>query len=298
MLSALTNGKMNAHLTNQTAIELLSPAKVNVFLKITGQRIDGYHELLTVFVPVSLYDKLIISKSEKELEVYYRGREIPNNQNNLVSRAAISFFEKTGIKKGIKITLIKNIPISSGLGGGSSNAATTLKGLNQLWPNALSKEDLEKLALSLGADVPFFLLQKPAMARGIGEILQPIENFPSLWYVIVSPNLMISTAWTYERFKLNLTNNRNQNKMSSFKKNIFNIPELLFNDLERVTLVKYPFLSSIKESLLQVGALGALMTGSGPSIFGLFDSAKKAQKAGNILKTYDKGDVFVVKGLS
>jgi len=298
MLSSLTNGKMNAHLTNQTAIELLSPAKVNVFLKITGQRIDGYHELLTVFVPVGLYDKLIISKSEKGLEVYYRGREIPNNQNNLVSRAAISFFEKTGIKKGIKITLIKNIPISSGLGGGSSNAATTLKGLNQLWPNALSKEDLEKLALSLGADVPFFLLQKPAMARGIGEILQPIENFPSLWYVIVSPNLMISTAWTYERFKLNLTNNRNQNKMSSFKKNIFNIPELLFNDLERVTLVKYPFLSSIKESLLQVGALGALMTGSGPSIFGLFDSAKKAQKAGNILKTYDKGDVFVVKGLS
>ncbi|MBW1856658.1 MAG: 4-(cytidine 5'-diphospho)-2-C-methyl-D-erythritol kinase [Deltaproteobacteria bacterium] len=298
MLSALTNEKLNAHLTNQTAIELLSPAKVNVFLKITGQRIDGYHELLTVFVPVSLYDKLIISKSEKGLEVYYRGREIPNNQNNLVSRAAISFFEKTGIKKGIKITLIKNIPISSGLGGGSSNAATTLKGLNQLWPNALSKEDLEKLALSLGADVPFFLLQKPAMARGIGEILQPIENFPSLWYVIVSPNLMISTAWTYERFKLNLTNNRNQNKMSSFKKNIFNIPELLFNDLERVTLVKYPFLSSIKESLLQVGALGALMTGSGPSIFGLFDSAKKARKAGNILKTYDKGDVFVVKGLS
>jgi len=298
MLSALTNEKLNAHLTNQTAIELLSPAKVNVFLKITGQRIDGYHELLTVFVPVSLYDKLIISKSEKGLEVYYRGREIPNNQNNLVSRAAISFFEKTGIKKGIKITLIKNIPISSGLGGGSSDAATTLKGLNQLWPNALSKEDLEKLALSLGADVPFFLLQKPAMARGIGEILQPIENFPSLWYVIVSPNLMISTAWTYERIKLNLTNNRNQNKMSSFKKNIFNVPELLFNDLERVTLVKYPFLSSIKESLLQVGALGALMTGSGPSIFGLFDSAKKAQKAGNILKTYDKGDVFVVKGLS
>ena len=298
MLSALTNEKPNAHLTNQTAIEILSPAKINVFLKVTGQRIDGYHELLTVFVPVALYDKLIISKSEKELEVYCSGRELPKDQNNLVSQAAISFFEKTGIKKGVKITLIKNIPISSGLGGGSSDAATTLKGLNQLWPNALSKEDLEKLALSLGADVPFFLLQKPAIARGIGEILQPIENFPSLWYVIVSPNLMISTAWTYERIKLNLTNNRNQNIISSFKKNIFNIPELLFNDLERVTLVKYPFLNSIKESLLQLGALGALMTGSGPSIFGLFDSAKKAREAGKILESYDKGDVFVVKGLS
>jgi 4-diphosphocytidyl-2-C-methyl-D-erythritol kinase len=298
MLSALTNEKSNAHLTNQTAIEILSPAKINVFLKVTGQRTDGYHELLTVFVPVALYDKLIISKSEKELEVYCRGRELPKEQNNLVSRAAISFFEKTGIKKYVKITLIKNIPISSGLGGGSSDAATTLKGLNQLWPNALSKEDLEKLALSLGADVPFFLLQKPAIARGIGEILQPIENFPSLWYVIVSPNLMISTAWTYERIKLNLTNNRNQNIISSFKKNIFNIPELLFNDLERVTLVKHPFLNSIKESLLQLGALGALMTGSGPSIFGLFDSAKKAREAGKILESYDKGDVFVVKGLS
>ena len=297
MLPALTNETLNAHPTNQTAIELLSPAKVNVFLKITGQRIDGYHELLTVFVPVALYDKLTISKSDKGLEVYCSGRGLPKNQNNLVSRAAISFFEKTGIKKGVKITLIKNIPISSGLGGGSSDAATTLKALNHLWPNALSKEDLEKLALSLGADVPFFLLQKPAIARGIGEILQPIESFPSFWYVIVSPNLIISTAWAYEKTKLKLTNNRNQNIIKRFKKNIFNIPDLLFNDLERVTLVKYPFLSSIKESLLQLGALGALMTGSGPSIFGLFDSAKKAQEAGNILESYDKGDVFVVKGL-
>ncbi|RLB21808.1 MAG: 4-(cytidine 5'-diphospho)-2-C-methyl-D-erythritol kinase [Deltaproteobacteria bacterium] len=297
MLSLLTNEKSNAHLTNQTTIEVLSPAKVNLFLQITGQRSDGYHELLTVFVPVALYDKLTISKSDKGLEVYCSGRGLPKNQNNLVSRAAISFFEKTGIKKGVKITLIKNIPISSGLGGGSSDAATTLKALNQLWPNALSKEDLEKLALSLGADVPFFLLQKPAIARGIGEILQPIESFPSFWYVIVSPNLIISTAWAYEKTKLKLTNNRNQNIIKCFKKNIFNIPDLLFNDLERVTLVKYPFLSSIKESLLQLGALGALMTGSGPSIFGLFDSAKKAQEAGNILESYDKGDVFVVKGL-
>jgi 4-diphosphocytidyl-2-C-methyl-D-erythritol kinase len=298
MLSALRIEKTNTPLTNQTASELLSPAKVNIFLKITGQRTDGYHELLTVFVPVALYDKLIISKSEKGLEVYCSGRELPEDENNLVNKAALSFFEKTGIKKGVKITLIKNIPISSGLGGGSSDAATTLKGLNHLWQNVLSKEDLEKLALSLGADVPFFLLQKPAIARGIGEILQPIENFPSMWYVIVSPNLMISTAWAYKRTKLKLTNNRNQDIISSFKKNIFNIPDLLFNDLEKVTLVKHPFLSSIKESLLQVGALGALMTGSGPSIFGLFDSAQKAQEAGKMLESYNKGDVFVVKGLS
>ena len=298
MLSTLKNEKSNAHVMNQAAIEILSPAKVNLFLKITGQRVDGYHELVSVFVPVALYDKLKISKSEKGLEVYCTGRELPKGQDNLVNRAAISFFEKTGTRKGVKITLIKKIPISSGLGGGSSDAAATLKGLNQLWPNPLSKEDLEKLALSLGADVPFFLLQKPAIARGIGEILQPIENFPSFWYVIVSPDLMVSTAWAYERTKLELTNNGNQNIVNRLKKGIFNIPDLLFNDLERVTLVKYPFLCSIKDSLIKLGALGALMTGSGPSIFGLFDSAKKAYEAGKILESYNKGDVFVVKGLT
>ena len=298
MLSTLKNEKSNAHVMNQAAIEILSPAKVNLFLKITGQRVDGYHELVSVFVPVALYDKLKISKSEKGLEVYCTGRELPKGQDNLVNKAAISFFEKTGIRKGTKITLIKKIPISSGLGGGSSDAAATLKGLNQLWPNPLSKEDLERLALSLGADVPFFLLQKPAIARGIGEILQPIENFPSFWYVIVSPDLIVSTAWAYERTKLELTNNGNQNIINSLKKGIFNIPDLLFNDLERVTLVKYPFLCSIKDSLIRLGALGALMTGSGPSIFGLFDSAEKAQEAGKILESYNKGHVFVVKGLS
>ena len=283
---------------NNTAIEILSPAKVNVFLKITGKRPDGYHELLSVFVPVALYDKLIIHQSKNKVEVHCKGRKISNDQNNLVNRAATSFFEKTGVKKGVNITLIKRIPVSSGLGGGSSDAATTLKGLNQLWPNTISKADLEKLAISLGADVPFFLLQKPAIARGIGEILQPIKNFPSFWYVIVSPNLMISTAWAYENTKLTLTNNSYHDIIKSFKKNIFNIPKLLFNDLERVTLVKYPFLCSIKDALVQVGALGALMTGSGPSIFGIFDSAKKARKAGEILKSYNMGDVFVVKGLS
>ncbi|MFO8165460.1 MAG: 4-(cytidine 5'-diphospho)-2-C-methyl-D-erythritol kinase [Desulfatiglandales bacterium] len=279
------------------AVKILSPAKINVFLKITDQRADGYHELVTVFVPVALYDTLLVNRSDNGLEVYCKGRELPRGQNNLVNRAASSFLQKTGIKEGVKITLIKKIPISSGLGGGSSNAAATLKALNQLWSNPLSKEDLERIALSLGADVPFFLLQKPSIARGIGEILQPIENFPSLWYVIVSPNLMISTAWAYQETNLTLTKNRKKNIISSFQKNSFDIPKLLFNDLEEVTFKKYSFLSSIKESLLKVGALGALMTGSGPSIFGLFDSAKKAQEAGKILESYDKGDVFVVKGI-
>jgi len=276
---------------------MLAPAKLNLLLKITGQRIDGYHELVSVLVPVALYDKLKISKLERGLKVYWSGRELPKGQNNLVNRAAISFFEKTGIRKGAKITAIKKIPVSSGLGGGSSDAAATLKGLNQLWGNSLSSGDLERLALSLGADVPFFLLQRPSIARGIGEILQPMKSFPSLWYVIVSPNLMVSTAWVYKRIKLQLTNKESQSIVNFSKKAIFNIPELLSNDLEGVTLGKYPFLCSIKDSLIELGALGALMTGSGPSIFGLFDSSRKAYEAGKIIGLQNEGDVFVVKGL-
>jgi len=142
-------------------------------------------------------------------------------------------------------------------------------------------------------------LQRPAIARGIGEKLQPIKDFPSFWYVIVSPNLMVSTAWAYKMTELRLTNKENKNKIKRFEKGIFiNIPDLLFNDLERVTLSKYPFLCSIKASLIKLGALGTLMTGSGPSIFGLFDSAKKAHEAGRILvHQWRKGDVFIVKGI-
>jgi 4-diphosphocytidyl-2-C-methyl-D-erythritol kinase len=286
MPSTLTNEKSNSHFLNKTTIEILAPAKLNLLLKIIGKRVDGYHELVSILVPVALYDKLKISKSEKGLEVYWSGRELlPKGQNNLINRAAVSFFEKTGIRKGAKITVIKKIPVASGLGGGSSDAAAALKGLNQLWGSPLSKGDLEKLALPLGADVPFFLLQRPAIARGIGEILQPIKNFPSFWYVVVSPDLMVSTAWAYKMSKFKLTKKENLNRIKNFENVSFNIPDILSNDLERVTLGKYPFLYSIKTSLIESGALGALMTGSGPSIFGLFDSEKKAYEAGKILES-------------
>jgi 4-diphosphocytidyl-2-C-methyl-D-erythritol kinase len=298
MTPTSVNEKSNSCLPNQAGIEILAPAKLNLLLKITRQRTDGYHELVSLVVPVDLYDRLTISKLEKGLEVYWRGREQPKGKNNLVNRAAASFFEKTGIRKGATITVMKKIPVASGLGGGSSDAAATLKGLNQLWGNPLSSGDIEELALPLGADVPFFLLQRPCIARGIGEILQPIKDFPLFWYVIVSPNLAVSTAWAYKRVRLKLTNKDIQGNMKSLEKAISSIPDILSNDLESVTLGKYPFLCSIKASLIKLGAIGALMTGSGPSLFGLFDSAQKAREAGRTLaRQWREGDVFVVKGL-
>jgi 4-diphosphocytidyl-2-C-methyl-D-erythritol kinase len=288
---------MNPSCLNQNSIEMLAPAKLNLFLKITGLRADGYHEIVSIVVPIALYDTLKIRKGEKRLELHCMGRKLPSGKDNIVYRAADSFFRNTGIEGGARITLNKRIPVSSGLGGGSSDAAATLKGLNQLWGNPLSREDLQRVALSLGADVPFFLLQRPAISRGIGEILQPIEKFPSYWYVIVSPDLMVSTEWAYKRAKLELTKNGNFNTILTDEEANINIPDILSNDLEKVTLGEYPFLCSIKTSLIELDALGALMSGSGPSIFGLFNSEKKAREAGRNLVTSKKGDVFVVKGL-
>ena len=299
MTSIPAREQSSAAFINQATIETEAPAKLNLFLRITGKRATGYHEIESLFVPVALYDNLKISIAEEGIEASCSGRNLPEGQNNLVNRAALCFFEETRISKGAKISLIKRIPISSGLGGGSSDAAATLRGLNILWGNPLSKRDLERLALSLGADVPFFLLQRPAVARGIGEILEPIRNFPDLWYVIVSPNLMVSTAWAYKRVRLELTADTKRDIITNLNSAIPNIQDLLFNDLESVTLGKYPFLCSIKASLKALGALGALMTGSGPSIFGVFDSERRAHEAGKALvRQWRKHDVFVVRGLS
>lgn len=284
-------------ISGKASIEILAPAKLNLCLTITGLRPDGYHELISVFAPVSLYDIVKIEEANSGINLYWSGRDLEDNTDNLVYKAALYFFEKTGINKGVRITVSKNIPVSSGLGGGSSDAASTLKALNRLWGNPLSRDELEKLALALGADVPFFILQKPAVARGIGEILEPIKAFPQAWYVIVSPRLMVSTAWVYKNVKLDLTKIENQDIVTCFSKEIFKNPDLLSNDLEPVTFKRHPFLKEIKISLLKLGAFNALMTGSGPSIFGIFRSSEEAYKASKIFELQKNCDVFVVEGL-
>ena len=297
---ALMPTRRRAHAARYTraSITIKAPGKLNLHLRITGKRPDGYHEIESLFVPVAFWDTLNISKAKKGLKVFCTGRELPEGPENLVYRAARSFFEKTGIGGGARISLVKEIPISSGLGGGSSDAAATLRGLNTIWDDPLPGKELEKLALSLGADVPFFLFQGPAIARGIGELLEPVRDFPLFWYVIVSPVLAVSTAWAYGQVRLKLTVGGNRDRMETFSAATLKIPDLLYNDLESVTLGKYPFLCSIKESLLALGALGALMTGSGPSIFGVFDSGHKANEAGETLRTrWPNYDVFIVKGL-
>jgi 4-diphosphocytidyl-2-C-methyl-D-erythritol kinase len=278
--------------------QFLAPAKLNIRLKVTGRRADGYHELVSIMVPVGLFDHI-------ELELIRPGRimlscqglSVPNNKENLVYRATSAFFSKAGTPRGISIKLTKNIPVSAGLGGGSSDAAFILKGLNEMWSNPLTPQELADLSVCLGADVPFFLLNRPCIAKGIGEILEPIEKWPKFWYVIVMPALEVSTAWVYGNLKLKLTKGEYQYIVTWLRKDRFEISRILENDLETVTGFHFPIIDSIKKALMDQGAEGALMSGSGPSVFGVFKSKDKALIAKKNLISKDLGEIFVVEGL-
>jgi 4-diphosphocytidyl-2-C-methyl-D-erythritol kinase len=283
---------------NSNSHHFLAPAKLNIRLKVTGRRADGYHELVSIMVPVGLFDHIELEFIRlRRIMLSCQGFSVPNNKENLVYRAASVFFSKTGTPRGISIKLTKNIPVSAGLGGGSSDAAFILKGLNEMRSNPLKPEALDDLAVGLGADVPFFLLNRPCIVRGIGNILEPIEKWPKFWYVIVKPGHDVSTAWVYGNLKLKLTKGEYQYIVNWLRKGRFEIRHILENDLETVTASHFPVIVNIKRHLLDVGAEGALMSGSGPSVFGVFKSRDKALIAKKKLISKALGEIFVVEGL-
>jgi 4-diphosphocytidyl-2-C-methyl-D-erythritol kinase len=275
-----------------------APAKLNIRLKVIGRRTDGYHELVSIMVPVSLFDDLELEIiPQPGIMITSHGLFVPHGEENLAYLAAQAFFSLTGIDQGLSINLTKRIPIAAGLGGGSSDAAYTLKALNDMFSNPLSFKDLEALAVRLGADVPFFLQCRPSIARGIGEILEPIENWPEFWYVIVTPPLQVSTSWAYGNLNLRLTRNEYASILETLEKGPLKVADLLENDLETVTSVRFPVIDTIKKSLMDVGAEGALMSGSGPSTFGIFISEDQALSAKRHLASKNLGDVFAVAGV-
>lgn len=271
-----------------------APAKLNLRLKVTGRRPDGYHELISVMVPIDLFDLLELRVIQKGIKLACDGFQVPSHENNLAYRAARSFLSRAGIAKGISIKLVKNIPVAAGLGGGSSDAAATLLALNEIWSKPLSLSDLHALAIRLGADVPFFLYPRPSLAMGIGEILEPVERWPKFWYVLVSPPLQVATSWVYRHLKLKLTTGEYEHILKSLRNDPLPISHILENDLEEVTSASYPIIDTIKRLLVNAGAEGALMTGSGPSVFGVFLSLDQATSARQYLISQNVGDVFVV----
>jgi 4-diphosphocytidyl-2-C-methyl-D-erythritol kinase len=279
------------------SIIIKAPAKINIRLKVTGKRPDGYHELVSIMAPVEIFDVLNLTVSASgRIEIACEGRDIPADESNLAYRAARDFMSRAGIGDGVSISLYKNIPVAAGLGGGSSDAAAVLLGLNEMYSYPLSEEILQGLALKLGADVPFFLKAVPALATGIGEILEPIPNWPEAWYVIIMPPIQVSTAWVYGNFKLELTSGEYDYIVKTLKNDTFTISRLLENDLEKVTTVSFPIINTLKKLLVDAGAEGAIMSGSGPSVFGVFATRKKAETARDIMASLNVGDVFVARG--
>ena len=278
-------------------MKIQSPAKLNIRLKVTGRRPDGYHELVSLMVPVDLYDHIELKPGRTQgITLSCQGFPVPENEENLVFQAIQAFFSRTGFKQNLSIKLTKNIPVSAGLGGGSSNAACTLKALNIMESDPLVFRDLEELAVSIGADVPFFLHNRPCIARGIGEILEPVKNWPKFWYVIVKPPISVSTAWAYGNLKLKLTTNEYSFILQYLAEERLKLADILENDLETVTAKRFPVINVIKKALISAGAEGALMSGSGPCVFGIFKSEDYALSAKRHLASQNLGEVFAVTG--
>jgi 4-diphosphocytidyl-2-C-methyl-D-erythritol kinase len=289
-------------------VKIRAPAKINLNLRVVGRRRDGYHLIDTIMLPVSLYDELEIRKirspvdnkktKDGMIEVSCDHPLVPGGEKNIVYRAARLIMQQTDKQQQVQIHIRKRIPVGAGLGGGSADAAATLIGLNRLLTVRLSAAKLEKLALSLGADVPFFIRARPARARGIGERLYPLHGIPSFWLVIVYPGFPVSTAWAFKKLPPTLTKPPVNTSIPTSLKRFDRLAKLLVNDLESVTLKRYPKIQLLKDRLLHQGAAGSLMSGSGSSVFGIFSSRREARKALRRLLQEEGCQAFLVHVLS
>ena len=286
-------------------MKIRAPAKINLSLRVVGKRADGYHLLDTIMVPVSLYDEIDIRKvraafrpSGDLIKIDCDHPSVPRGKENIVYRAAELILKKSRRAQPISIHLKKKIPIGAGLGGGSSDAAATLVGMNRLLKLRLSVAALEKIALTLGADVPFFIRARPARARGIGERLRPLRSLPRFWSVILYPEFSVSTEWVYRNFRQKLTKPLVNTSIATSPKSFKELASGLENDLEGVTLKRYPEIEVLKQKLLNEGAPGALMSGSGSSVFGIFPSKCAAVQAFRRLRKEEGAQAFLVHVLT
>lgn len=260
-------------------IVIKSYGKVNLGLDVLYKRKDGYHEISTVMQQIDLSDTVTIRENGGEIVLESDCGGLPLDSTNLVYRAWRAIQDRTGIDKGVQIIIQKNIPVAAGLAGGSSNAAAVLKGLNQLWGLNLSEEELKDIGKGIGADVPFCILGGTALAEGIGDKLTPLRPFRDKELLLINPGAKVSTAEIYSSI------NPKDKKRIDIKKiissiegdDIRGVANNIENIMEDVVLKKIPIISYIKEDMLKYGALGTLMSGSGPTVFGLFDDKEKLE---------------------
>lgn len=268
-------------------------AKINLGLDVVGKLENGYHLLRTLMQQVDLYDVLTLTPEKEGIFLSTNSEIVAADEDNIAYKAAKKMIEEFSLP-GVKIHLEKRIPVAAGMAGGSTDAAAVLTGMNELFELGLPEGKLREIGVSLGADVPFCIMGHSALAEGIGEELTPISGMPEMSVLISKPPIMVSTKYVFEHLDIgNLEHPRTDEMLKAFANGDLDLAiSYMGNVLESVTAKKYPIIGELKEKMLALGAKGALMSGSGPTVFGIFDCPSEAEKAEKALKSMYP-DVFV-----
>ncbi|OGC79757.1 MAG: 4-(cytidine 5'-diphospho)-2-C-methyl-D-erythritol kinase [candidate division Zixibacteria bacterium RBG_16_43_9] len=277
-------------------LTLKAPAKINLFLEILNQREDGYHNISTLMQRISLHDTLTFLKINEGVIIKTDNIQLPSDRRNLVHQAARLILSEGKVAQGVKIFLRKKIPISSGLGGGSSDAASTLLGVNRLYDLNYSLKRLHLLAEKLGSDVPFFLYGQTALAEGRGEKIKPVKVYKDYWIVLVTFPFQVSTAWAYQDVKINLTRRAEYIKIKNLqeKEGFFEALNAWRNDFEGKITEKYPQVRYALKLLSKQGAIKSSMTGSGPTVYGVFEQEPNNEEVKRLFKRED-WQIFITR---
>jgi len=279
-------------------LRLNAYGKVNLSLDVLARRPDGYHEVETVLHTVELHDTVVLRDAEGGIRVVCDHRRVPTDEQNLVFRTAQLLREVAGTDRGVEIEVRKRIPPASGLGGGSSDAAVTLLGLAQMWKLRLDHAQLLELAAHVGSDVPFFLVGGAALATGRGERLRYLPTLPATWVVLACPDAEVSTAWAYANLDLARVPRRpnTQRLVEALRaEDVAAVARELCNVFEPLVSERYPQVQELKRRLLEAGALGASMTGTGPAVFGLFPGEAEARRAWEALRASADAEVVLTR---
>ena len=264
-------------------VTLKALAKINLGLDVLGRRENGYHDVRMVMQTIYLYDNVTMEKTEEagiqlECNLFY----LPVDETNIAYKAAKLLMDEFNIKEGVRIVLDKHIPVAAGLAGGSANAAAVLVGMNRLFSLGLSQGDLMKRGVTLGADVPYCVMRGTVLAEGIGEVLTPLSPLPKCYVLIAKPGISVSTKTVYEKLdSQEITEHPDIDGIIEGldKQDIYKVASSMGNVLETVTIGDYPIIEEIKDVMKEEGALNAMMSGSGPTVFGIFDDRSKAKQA-------------------
>ena len=283
-------------------IKLKAMAKINLGLDVVRKREDGYHEVRMIMQTIRMYDQIMLTEQkEPGIKVKTNVSFLPVNEDNLVYKAAKLLMDEFQVTSGVEIDLRKFIPTAAGMGGGSSDAAAVLVGVNRMFKLGLSKQQLMERSVAIGADVPFCVLRGTALAEGIGEVLTPLPPLPKCFVLIAKPPINVSTKFVYTNLRANeLTWHPDiDGQIQALRDgDLEEVCRKMGNVLENVTIPAYPIISTIKEKMLQCGAVNAMMSGSGPTVFGIFSEREHAEKAAELLREEEKiRQVFVTTAL-